>query len=134
METTTQAFGKGRLELEGMEFHSCHGCLEHEKKIGNLFVVDFSAELDMSAAAGSDRLEDAVDYGRIYDVIKREMDTHSDLLEHLAGRIIRAIAAEFPSLEDFSVRVSKRRPPVDGVAAWSRVTLSHRRQNDTLNA
>lgn len=131
METTAHSSEKDRLELEGMEFHSCHGCLEHEKKIGNLFVVDFSAELDMSAAAASDRLEDAVDYGRIYDVIKREMGTHSDLLEHLAGRIIRAIEAEFPALEEFSVRVSKRRPPVDGVAAWSRVTLRHRRQNDT---
>ena len=54
----------GTLELEGMEFHACHGCLGHEKMAGNLFTVDFKATVDMSAAASSDSLEDALDYGR----------------------------------------------------------------------
>ncbi len=120
----------GILELEGMEFHACHGCLEREKISGNLFTVDFRAQTDMEAAAESDRLEDALDYGKIYDIIAEVMNgEHSDLLEHLAGKIIRSIAAGFPELEDFSVRVSKRRPPVNGVAAWSRVTLCHNHKN-----
>lgn len=117
----------GLLELEGLEFYSYHGCLPHEKAAGNLFTVDFKAETDMEKAAESDSLEDTIDYGKIYETIKREMAVHSDLLEHLAGRIVRAIAAEFPELGDFSVRVSKRRPPVSGPAAWSRVTLQHRK-------
>ena len=50
----------GILELEGMEFRAHHGCLEREKIAGNDFVVDFRGEMDMSAAAESDRLEDAV--------------------------------------------------------------------------
>lgn len=118
--------GMGTLELEGMEFHALHGCLPHEKQVPNLFTVDFRAELDMTKAAESDRLEDALDYGKVHEVIKAEMEIHSDLLEHLAGRIVRALASAFPELGYFSVRVSKRRPPVDGVAAWSRVTMSHR--------
>lgn len=123
----------GILELEGMEFHARHGCLEREKAVENLFMVDFRAELDMAAAAGSDRLEDAVDYGRIYCIVKKEMSVHSDLLEHLAGRIVKAIAEAFPELGHFSIRVSKRRPPVDGIAAWSRVTLEHRSPDFTRN-
>ena len=39
----------------------------------------------------------------------------------------KAIEARFPQLVSFSVRVSKKRPPVDGTAQWSRVTLFHRR-------
>lgn len=117
----------GLLELEGMEFYATHGCLGHEKRMQNLFVVDFRGETDMTEAAESDRLEDALDYGLIYEVIRKEMTVHSDLLEHLAGRIVKAIASSFPMLGDFSVRVSKRRPPVGGVAAWSRVTLSHKK-------
>lgn len=117
---------KGILELDGMEFYACHGCLEHEKAAENLFTVDFRAETDMRKAAGSDRLEDAVDYGKIYDTIATEAaGKHSDLIEHLCGRIVEAIATRFPSLENFSVRVSKKRPPVNGVAAWSRVTLTY---------
>ena len=115
---------QGILELEGMEFHVCHGCLPHEKTVRNLFTVDFRAELDMTAAAESDDLQDALDYGLVYDVI--------NLLEHLAGRIVSAIADAFPRLENFSIRVSKRRPPVNGVAAWSRVTLFNRSKSDAL--
>lgn len=126
---------KGILELEGMEFYACHGCLEHEKAAENLFTVDFKAETDMRKAAESDRLEDAIDYGKIYDTIAAEAyGRHSDLIENLCGRIVKAVASRFPSLENFSVRVSKRRPPVNGVAAWSRVTLEYSSGNKTSNS
>lgn len=115
----------GILELEGMEFHSFHGVLEREKIAGNLFVVDFRGVLDMRAAAESDKLEDALNYAEIYDVIAAEMAVPSELLEHVAGRIVKALYEKFPQLESFSVRVSKRRPPVSGVVQWSRITLHH---------
>ena len=113
----------GILELEGMEFRANHGCLERERIVGNDFVVDFRGETAMSAAAESDNLEDAVNYALIYDVIAEEMAKPSDLLEHVAGRIVKAIEARFPEFVRFSVRVSKRRPPVSGIVQWSRITL-----------
>ena len=115
----------GTIELEGMEFHSFHGCLESERREGNLFTVDFRACLDLGKAAATDSLEDTLDYGRIYDIVAGQMQIPSDLIENVAGRIISAISDEFPWLDDFSVRVSKRNPPVSGRAAWSRVTLRH---------
>lgn len=115
----------GTIELEGMEFHSYHGVLEREKTAGNRFTVDFKGELDMSAAVKTDRLEDALDYSLIYDTVAREMGIGSDLLEHIAGRIVKAIASGFPQLRSFSIRVSKMRPPVNGIVQWSRVTLYH---------
>jgi dihydroneopterin aldolase len=119
----------GILELEGMEFRAHHGCLERERIAGNDFVVDFRGEMDMSAAAESDRLEDAVNYALIYDVIAEEMAVPSNLLEHMAGRIIKALAARFPEFGEFSVRVSKKRPPVNGIVQWSRITLHHHRKS-----
>ncbi len=115
----------GIIELEGMEFYAYHGCLKQEQVAGNLFVVDFKGWLDMSQAVESDNLSDALDYGLLYDCIAAEMAVQSNLLEHLAGRIVRAIASEFPTLEKFEVRVSKRRPPVEGVMQWSRITLKY---------
>ena len=115
----------GTIELEGMEFRAYHGCLETEKVAGNLFVVDFSGQVDMADAIESDNLEDAVNYALVYDVIKNEMAQPSNLLEHVAGRIVKALAGKFPQLNSFSVRVSKRRPPVAGIVQWSRVTLLH---------
>jgi len=115
----------GIIELEGMEFKAYHGCLEQEKIRGNSFTVDFRGELDLSAAAESDNLNDTLNYGEIYDLIAEEMSVPSELLENVAGRIVKEIERRFPQLISFSVRVSKKRPPVDGVAQWSRVTLYH---------
>ena len=115
----------GTIELEGMEFQAYHGCLEREKVVGNDFVVDFRGEMDMSAAAESDDLRDAVNYAEIYEVIKEEMARPSDLLEHVTGRIVKALEEKFPQFISFSVRVSKKRPPVSGVVQWSRITMYH---------
>ena len=117
----------GIIELEGMEFKAYHGYLEQEKVRGNMFTVDFCGELDLSEAAESDNLNDTLNYGEIYEIVADEMSIPSELLENVAGRIVKAIERRFPELISFSVRVSKRRPPVDGVAQWSRVTLYHNR-------
>ena len=117
----------GIIELEGMEFKAYHGCLDQEKVRGNTFTVDFRGELDLSAAAESDNLADTLNYGEIYEIVADEMTIPSELLENVAGRIVKAIERRFPELISFSVRISKKRPPVDGVAQWSRVTLFHRR-------
>lgn len=114
----------GIIELEDLEFKAFHGCLEREKTAGNIFTVDFKGRLDMSLAAASDNLDDAVDYGLIYDVIAREMAQPSNLLENVAGRIVLALEEAFPSFIGFSVRVSKKCPPVNGKCKWSRITLT----------
>ncbi len=115
----------GIIELDQMKFWAFHGCLETERKKGNLFLVDFKGETDITKASQSDNLEDTVNYAGIYDIVKAEMEIPSDLLEHVAGRIQRAIAAEFPEFERFSVRVSKHNPPVEGPVEWSRVTIKY---------
>lgn len=112
------------IELEGMEFHSCHGCLAKEKTEGNFFTVDIKGEADLSGAVRSDALEDTVDYGRIYDITARQMASPSNLLENVAGRIITEIRKEFPQFLTITVRVSKRNPPVSGKTAWSRITIT----------
>ena len=118
----------GVIELEGMEFKAYHGCLEQEKVRGNSFTVDFRGELDLSAAVLSDNLNDTLNYAEIYDIVAEEMSIPSELLENVAGRIVHGIEKRFPELISFSVRVSKKRPPVDGVAQWSRVTLRSNRR------
>ena len=114
---------KGRIELNGMEFHSYHGCLPEERLTGARYIVDFSADYDISAAAASDRLEDTLDSGEVYDIVAAQMAQPSNLLEHVAGRIAAAISEAHPEIAHFSVSVAKENPPVSGFAAWSRVTV-----------
>ena len=95
----------GVIELEGMEFKAYHGCLEQEKVRGNFFTVDFRGEMDLSAAAESDNLNHTVNYGEIYELVSYEMSVPSELLENVAGRIVKAIEKQFPQFISFSVRV-----------------------------
>ena len=118
----------GIIELEGMEFKAYHGCLEQEKVRGNSLTVDFRGEMDLKKASETDDLNDTVNYGEIYEIVADEMSMPSELLENVAGRIVREIERRFPQFISFSVRVSKKRPPVDGVTQWSRVTLHSKGQ------
>lgn len=113
----------GKLELLGMKFHSFHGCLEEERRDGNTFIVDFKAEYDMSAAALSDNLDDAVNYAGIYRIVTEEMAKASFLLENVAWRIADAVAEAFPQLEGIEVSVSKKNPPVGGDVERSKITV-----------
>lgn len=108
-----------------MAFHAFHGCLPEERDLGNLFVVDFTCIYDISKAAESDNIEDTLNYGDIYDLTAKEMETPSNLLENICARIVKAIASAHPEIPEFTVKVSKQNPPVSGPAAWSSVTINH---------
>lgn len=110
-----------------MEFLCKHGCLPEEKINDNLFTVDFSGVYDMTEAAASDNLEDALDYGAIYDAIAAEMAVPANLLEHLCARICSSLQEKFPQLESFSVEVAKSNPPVKGHVAWSKIKMERSR-------
>ena len=115
----------GIIELEGMEFHAFHGCLERERKEGNTFVVDFYAETELKKAVKSDDLKDTLDYGRVYDIVAEQMAVPSNLLENVAGRILDAVRKEFNEILFLKIRVSKKNPPVNGACSWSRVTVTY---------
>ncbi|HBH09056.1 MAG TPA: dihydroneopterin aldolase [Rikenellaceae bacterium] len=115
----------GIIELEGMEFHAYHGCLEEERREGNTFIVDFHAETELKKAVKTDDLSKTIDYGRVYDIVAEQMAIPSNLLENVAGRILDAIRKEFGDILFLKVRVSKKNPPVNGVCAWSRVTVMY---------
>ena len=114
-----------------MRFFAHHGCFAEEKTIGNYFIVDFAAETDMTVASESDNLEDALNYQLIYDIVKEEMAVPSNLLEHVAGRILRHFRRMFPeitsatvSISKLNVSISKLNPPLGGEVGASRVTMS----------
>jgi 7,8-dihydroneopterin aldolase/epimerase/oxygenase len=104
----------GLIQIENMEFYSFHGHFREEQIVGNKFLVDLIIETDMKRPAESDSLRDAVDYQRVYQIIKLQMEKKSHLLEHIAGRIIDAIYSELTGIQKITVKVSKMNPPMGG--------------------
>jgi len=97
-----------------MEFYSYHGHYSEEQTIGGRFTVDLVIETDLTTAAETDMLDDAIDYSKVYEVVKTEMAKPSRLLEHLALRIINAVYAVSERIASVKVTVSKLNPAIGG--------------------
>jgi 7,8-dihydroneopterin aldolase/epimerase/oxygenase len=113
-----------QLILQNMEFYAHHGHFTEENIIGGRFRVDVVIETDVSKAAASDDLKDALDYSLVYDLVKKEIHQVSHLVEHVAGRIADAIHAEFKGIGQVTVTVFKLNPPVGGKMDHFSVTIT----------
>jgi len=111
------------IEIEGMKFYAYHGHFEMERIVGNQFEVNIRLETDCNKAAESDNLEDALNYQKVYEVIKKEMEIKSYLLENVAKRILDSLFEQFTSILKASVKVSKMNPPMGGEIEKVSVTL-----------
>lgn len=114
----------GQIDLEGLEFFAYHGHYPIEKEVGNRFILNVSIQTNCDAPGKSDRLEDALDYQKVYSLIKQEMAIPSDLLEHVATRILDKLHAELPAIDKAWVKISKMNPPMGGQIEKVSVTLS----------
>lgn len=103
-----------KITLQAMKFYAYHGVLEQERRVGNTFVVDLTLTAPLEKAVQSDQLEDTINYAEVYELTKHEMNIPSQLLEHVAGRICRALRHHFPQIEQIEIRVSKLNPPFGG--------------------
>lgn len=102
------------IAMRGMEFYAYHGCFQEEQIIGTRFLVDVSIKADTSLADRTDDLSQTINYQSVYDVIKREMEIKSNILENVAYRIWHAIVSEFDVIH-VSVEVKKLNPPLGGM-------------------
>jgi dihydroneopterin aldolase len=106
-----------------MKFHAFHGVMEEERIIGGTFLVDISYIIETKAVE-TDNIEDTISYAEVFDIVKTEMQKPSKLIEHVAGRIMKAIKSEYQQLDRLTVKISKLNPPVNGEAGKASVSIS----------
>ncbi len=114
----------GMIQLENMEFYAYHGCYKEEQVVGNQFLVDLSLETDCDKPMKTDNLGDALNYLKVFELIKAEMAIKSNLLEHIAGRILDTLYENFDQIEKATIKVRKMNPPLGGRIESVSVTLS----------
>ena len=110
-----------------MYFHAYHGVLEDEKKYGNEFLLTLSLDLDTALAGKTDNLDDTLNYQLVYDVVKKEMETPSELIEHIAQRIITQVMKQFPTVQSANLSLSKLNPPLGGKVEKVSISLQENR-------
>jgi dihydroneopterin aldolase len=102
------------IELDSIMFYAYHGVLPQETLVGNNFEVSVKIGTDFTKALETDELDGTINYAEIYDVIKKEMDIPSKLLENVAGRIITALTSKWQSIYFINLKLSKCKPPIEG--------------------
>lgn len=80
--------------------------------VGADFEVSLRVDYDYSHALDSDELDDTISYADLCDIVRREMGVPSKLLEHVAGRIAKAVISSYPQAKRVGVKVVKLNPPM----------------------
>ena len=116
-----------RLLLEDVRFYGHHGVSKAEQTVGVWFSVDVELAVDLAAAALSDDLAAAVDYGEVARrIVEIGTEGRVNLIERLAGMIAQALLREFPT-QEVRVRVRKLTPPLEGLVGTPSVELVRQR-------
>lgn len=101
------------IGVNRIKVYARHGVSPQERTVGADFYVTVSALVDVEASAWQDdQLEGTADYSRFVNIVRREMAIPSNLLEHVAARIVSAVLRDCPLVQKASVTIEKENPPL----------------------
>ncbi|MBQ1894145.1 MAG: dihydroneopterin aldolase [Clostridiales bacterium] len=104
------------IRMCDMEFYGYTGCLPEEKENGQVFIVSVVMECPGLEGCITDRLEDTVDYSKVYDTVKKTTErSDCNLIEFLANEIARKVLRVSDRIGRVTVTVSKPDAPIDGI-------------------
>ena len=100
------------ITLTGLRATAHHGVFEHEKRDGQVFVVDVTVHLDFAAAAADDDLEATIHYGVLAEQIVGAVERDPvDLIETVALRVADLVLAH-DAADAVEVTVHKPNAPI----------------------
>ncbi len=122
------------IRLEKLRFRALHGVLPQERQVGGDFTVTLRIGYPWQASMDSDAVADTLDYAAVYRLVQREMVLPSQLLEHVAGRIAKALLRDFPQITSIDLWLTKTCPPMgaDGEGAGVELHLINDKSEPTL--
>jgi dihydroneopterin aldolase len=113
-----------RIFIKGLALQANHGVMAHEAKVGQTFTLDLDLEIDLSAAARSDKVMDTVSYDKVVDCASEAFCTQRyRLIEAAAGRVADSILAAFPRVRSVRITVHKPHAPISATFSDVGVTL-----------
>ncbi|XP_059428808.1 dihydroneopterin aldolase 2-like isoform X2 [Corylus avellana] len=123
-----------KLILRGLKFHGYHGVKPEERKLGQKFLVDIDAWLDLRQAGHSDCLSDTVSYTDIYRIVKEVVEgPPQNLLESVAQLIASITFTKHPQISAIRVKVGKPHVAVPGSVDYLGVEILRYRSVDVPN-
>ncbi|MFY9786027.1 MAG: dihydroneopterin aldolase [Pseudolabrys sp.] len=113
-----------RIFVRGLALHAYHGVMPHEAKVGQTFMLDLDLEIDLSAAARSDKVIDTVSYDKVVECTAEAFCSERHrLIEAAAGCVADAVLAAFPRVRSVRVTIHKPHAPIAATFEDVGVTL-----------
>jgi len=117
-----------RIFIKGLSLHAYHGVMAYEAKVGQTFTIDMTLEIDLSAAAHSDKVMDTVSYDKVVECASDVFCAQRyRLIEAAAGVVADAVLAQFPRVNSVEVTIHKPHAPIAARFSDVGVTLLRRR-------
>jgi dihydroneopterin aldolase len=115
------------ITLSGLRVHGRHGVFDHEREVGQDFIVDVALRTSTAEAAASDDLAHTVDYGALADALADIVAGEPvNLIETLAERLADACLA-LERVDAAVVTVHKPQAPIAQHFTDVSVTIERRR-------
>lgn len=103
------------IYMNELTFYGYHGVFKEEAKLGQRFIVDVTLSLDLSEAGASDDINKTIDYGDVYNRIKRIVEGEPyKLVEAVTEKIIAELLEAYEQLTACTIKLTKPDPPIPG--------------------
>ncbi|MDE6157047.1 MAG: dihydroneopterin aldolase [Muribaculaceae bacterium] len=102
----------GSVVVDGLRVFAYHGVDPQETVVGNTFEVSLRVDFNAEAAMRTDRVDLTISYADLTDIIRKEMQLPSKLLENVAFRIYEHLQHRYPHIRSGFIAIYKLQPPI----------------------
>ena len=99
------------IELKSVNFFAFHGLHDEERKTGNEYEVDLTVKY-ITDGKMITKIDDTINYVKLFEIVKQEMEQPRKLLETVAISITDKIQGQFSEVKEVEVRINKKNPPI----------------------
>lgn len=118
-----------KIILNNMSFYGYHGLYPEENKLGQRFYVSLEIEVDLKKAGNSDKMEDSIHYGEVYELTKEIVEGEAkNLVEAVAEDIAQTLLKTFSNIHAVKVKILKPNAPIPGI--FDHVAVEIYRENE----
>lgn len=118
-----------QIFITGLSLHAYHGIMPYEGKVGQTFTIDLVLDIDLAAAAHSDKVADTVSYDKVVECATAAFIAQKHkLIEAAAGQVADAVLAQFPRILSVKVTIHKPHAPIAATFSDVGVTLFRSRR------
>lgn len=110
------------ISLEDVHLYGYHGVFPQERAVGAEYRVWIDLSVPVPPGCITDSLEGTVSYADVYEVLVREFEVPSALLEHLVYRFTHRLKSRWPQILASKVKIMKAAPPIPRFQGSASVT------------